>query len=1531
MAEDLRGFFTKEASVDDSYLTRKNSSYVQPSVSSSSSARNQLKWIPTPQEALYYDRLFKIADDKNIGKVVGTDAANFLRKSKLSEDSLQNIWLLSDVNNKGYLNKYEFNMALKLVSLSQAKLPLSIEGLKAATPLPLFDGIKLPEQNSQANETFSISVEEYNQYQSLFKSNGAVNGTLNAKTAKDMLVKSKLSPVTLQGIWNLANPENSNILNFTDFIIAMYFLRRMMNGEITVLPISTPLTLISSINSISGFKTSVRSMTPVKDPWAIDDSERVKFESQFFALDPSNLGYVPGDVAASYFMKSKLPETDLARIWDLADTNNKGRLSRGEFVIALFIISKRISGQEIPAKIPKSLIKLIGPNESTPIKMPELNTEFSNAAINKDISTISNLNSEIESLKSQINTSSSEQSMSIKRRATINKELSKLESDKQSLIVQLKSINASIEAEQKIISELDVNVVEKQRELQVLQLQIGEENSRISEMGRIVADSRTKYSMVMNNISSVKTELSLSQKKYSDLKSESIAYLSQNSNLEDQLNAESQALAEADASLEAESKEIESLKNSIESKNLRLASIKESLLAKKALLEAARKESSALRSQNVSLDQSIDDALKSDIPPIKEQPTLSISQDPPISNNVSINKEISLNSNPIQRQSTFDEVFGVSENHILAEPINVPITHDPSALEDHSIQLEHSLIPQEVSIKEVDHNTLSKKDESQLSNNSEPIDKSINESKAIVSAPLLLANNDENNLSSTQNINSKNLNDPFLSLMENSSYSGSQVVENSASQPQSLYQSTISPILSNTAPKSETFFDTISSPGKISNFPSPNPELPNSLSSPSDSTELRNINMDSRSSKVEAHEPKNLDLTTSPQTQLDPFDPTVSNTESFTTGNFLSESDPFKSKNGENNPKFDEIFNTNSEAIDPKSNQTSDHQDSSLPSDLIQTISNISVSRTFSEPSSKLVDDKSVSSSSVQPIPSVIPSFQNDEVDEFRSRFPDIDTFEQNSSEAKDTSSNNLGKDNGVYESNVLKDTSNAVFVRSYIENQSPEGVFDNKDSKISQIISTNIPSRSSSHPLEQINSITPIPSKSREYQIQNQMRDSSAEFDSLRRKHTDTDAVNFGGYSHDSDKITGTAFADFSSNNFSTVSNLSKSVTHNEDVFNNSSISPNPDNSNNDRNLKSAFDSLFLGMDENQTSSHKPTFSEVVVGNTTKETTPNHDASSPFDLENDHRNQTESKDYDPFLAIANSTQAPTISKNFTDFNKGDVSDVNFKAFQTGSPNFHPPDVKLNESQKAFSTMNGINNDSGAMDPKISVNPANLSQSRTESPGYNNKDQSSYTDLINSLDGGKSPVLELAKFQSDNQNASQNSESMSVHTFDTHSSAVASKTGNNNSSYEEISKVSGKNALEKTKKSSNDKSNRKSKFGLFSLSKRLGGSKNKDSETSSVTGGKSAKNKQSKNFTTSMGTGPGSNYLDGSANDQQINYQQEGPINPILAQKGWDKTPKLVHMFNDLVGMGFQGDKVVKAMEICDFDFSQTMEYLVST
>ncbi|KAF8626191.1 hypothetical protein AX15_005071 [Amanita polypyramis BW_CC] len=276
-------------------------------------------------------------------------------------------------------------------------------------------GLSLP-KSPPASSLPPLTPQDCAKFHNLFYKAGPQNGLVSGEKARGVFLKSKLTTDQLIQIWNLADTQDRGALDIADFTIGMYFIQAVMSRQLSVIPLSLPPGLYqqaagdvqpmgSHLSSNSGSLSPIRSgfvhnkssavqpqytgqsmvqpnhtgmsqkvssnisarptgptsflASPFAQPslqWDISVTEKVKADHFFDELDMHKRGYIEGDVAVPFMLKSNLPEEDLARIWDLADLDNNGRLTRDGFAVVLHLIQKRLSRQELPAVLPPSLI-----------------------------------------------------------------------------------------------------------------------------------------------------------------------------------------------------------------------------------------------------------------------------------------------------------------------------------------------------------------------------------------------------------------------------------------------------------------------------------------------------------------------------------------------------------------------------------------------------------------------------------------------------------------------------------------------------------------------------------------------------------------------------------------------------------------------------------------------------------------------------------------------------------------------------------------------------------------------------------------------------------------------------------------------------------------------------------------------------------------------------------------------------------------------------------------------------------------------
>ncbi|MCJ1424855.1 hypothetical protein MMC29_002743 [Sticta canariensis] len=79
--------------------------------------------------------------------------------------------------------------------------------------------------------------------------------------------------------------------------------------------------------------------------------ERRLFGQLFSAADSDKIGVVPGEVAVKFFEKTRLPPAVLGEIWQIADEENRGLLTKAGFGIVLRLIGYAQTGRQVSAEL----------------------------------------------------------------------------------------------------------------------------------------------------------------------------------------------------------------------------------------------------------------------------------------------------------------------------------------------------------------------------------------------------------------------------------------------------------------------------------------------------------------------------------------------------------------------------------------------------------------------------------------------------------------------------------------------------------------------------------------------------------------------------------------------------------------------------------------------------------------------------------------------------------------------------------------------------------------------------------------------------------------------------------------------------------------------------------------------------------------------------------------------------------------------------------------------------------------------------
>ncbi|KAI3368775.1 hypothetical protein L3Q82_025762, partial [Scortum barcoo] len=328
-------------------------------------------------------------DPTGSGRVAAGDAALFLKRSGLADLVLGKIWDLADSERKGSLNKQQFFIALRLVACAQNGLEVALKSLNVAVPPPKFHDTSSPllAGGVAVDTLWVVKPEEKMKFDSIFDSLGPVGGILTGDKVKPVLLNSKLPVDILGRVWELSDIDRDGMLDRDEFSVAMYLVYRALEGE--PVPMSLPPPLVppskrkkpsvppvmpllpsppsvkDSRSSHAGSKTMPHppkpapapAPTPAAAPWVVSPADKAKYDELFTKTDGDMDGLVSGPEVRDIFLKTGLPSATLARIWELCDIGDIGKLTREQFALALHLINQKLTkGLDPPQSLSPEMI-----------------------------------------------------------------------------------------------------------------------------------------------------------------------------------------------------------------------------------------------------------------------------------------------------------------------------------------------------------------------------------------------------------------------------------------------------------------------------------------------------------------------------------------------------------------------------------------------------------------------------------------------------------------------------------------------------------------------------------------------------------------------------------------------------------------------------------------------------------------------------------------------------------------------------------------------------------------------------------------------------------------------------------------------------------------------------------------------------------------------------------------------------------------------------------------------------------------------
>ncbi|KAI0320509.1 hypothetical protein OF83DRAFT_577050 [Amylostereum chailletii] len=266
----------------------------------------------TPQDKAKFNRLFHGCGPVN-GLLSGDKARDVFVKSKLPVDKLSLIWNLSDTQNRGSLDSTDFTIAMYII---QALMSNSLTFVPTSLPPGLY-------------EQASDSVASHSTGGVISHATGGSSGQRSAGISGGF--PSRPSGIQPQYTGQSLQPQTTG-------------------SALRHPPIVPPR---SQTTHIPAFPNAAPATIP---QWDVTPAEKANSDKFFDTLDTEKRNFIEGDVAVRFLLQSNLPEDVLAQVWDLADVNNDGKLTREGFAIAMHLIQGKISGKEIPSVLPPTLV-----------------------------------------------------------------------------------------------------------------------------------------------------------------------------------------------------------------------------------------------------------------------------------------------------------------------------------------------------------------------------------------------------------------------------------------------------------------------------------------------------------------------------------------------------------------------------------------------------------------------------------------------------------------------------------------------------------------------------------------------------------------------------------------------------------------------------------------------------------------------------------------------------------------------------------------------------------------------------------------------------------------------------------------------------------------------------------------------------------------------------------------------------------------------------------------------------------------------
>ncbi|KAI0637250.1 EF-hand [Trametes polyzona] len=282
------------------------------------------RWEITPAIRVQAEHIFSSLDPRNRGRVKGEAAHAYLRQAGLSSNASNRILDLTDVGRKGFLNRDEFCVAMLFMKIRK-------DGHHIPSTLPpglLPDALPAPEDE-------------------------AYDGIIADRSHHDTRVGPPRPPPLHIASHSESTSRSGEHLPGSSNIRASQSTPQLRPSATLNAPVSPFATAPSTpfpspLPGAAGY-TPLQAANP--SDLGITHEERARYDRFFEQLDVQRKGYLLSDVAVPFFARAKLPNDVMATIWDLADSEHDGRLTKDDFAVAMHLIRQKLAGKELPTTL----------------------------------------------------------------------------------------------------------------------------------------------------------------------------------------------------------------------------------------------------------------------------------------------------------------------------------------------------------------------------------------------------------------------------------------------------------------------------------------------------------------------------------------------------------------------------------------------------------------------------------------------------------------------------------------------------------------------------------------------------------------------------------------------------------------------------------------------------------------------------------------------------------------------------------------------------------------------------------------------------------------------------------------------------------------------------------------------------------------------------------------------------------------------------------------------------------------------------